>query len=105
MIAKESQDKPKLYAVIIGNLSKESLDRIKLEEKKYKKCQKTEDPLLLWLLIVRTHLTTDSVHRNPEEARADVREEYSRLRQKVGQSVISFKDAYDNVLLKFEANI
>lgn len=58
LITKLEEEKPKLWAAIYGNLSNESMDRVKSESEGWKKAYGSEDALTLWLLIQRINLTS-----------------------------------------------
>jgi hypothetical protein len=88
--------RPQLYACIYEKLSRESIDALKTTEG-YEEYHLAKDPLALWLAIVATHkvATTTNVE---SVVRLETRSRYQKIRQGTYESIVSYKERFDEVL-------
>jgi hypothetical protein len=95
-------DRPKLYALIWGKLSTESVDEIKRHED-YVEFATEKDPLALWLAIQETHqvATSSKVAAVVKKASRDA---YLRCKQGAFESIIAYKERFDASHEAYKAN-
>ena len=86
-------DKPKLYAMILGRLSVESIDELKRHQA-YDKFNRTKDPLMLWLAITLLHQVA-SVSKVASVVKKAARDNYGSMRQGQFETIIPFKERFD----------
>lgn len=97
-IEKLKDNRSSVYAVIWGNMSKESQDKVK----EYADFDETSlDPLALWTIITTSHLHSGTGHE--EKDRQSASEVYTGLRQLKNESLASFKQRTDNALSGMES--
>ena len=86
-------DKLKVYALIKGQLSQESHDKVK-QMSNWDVFDSMCDPLELGKRIIATHLVRAGV--DEEETKLEAREAFNRCRQQYNESIVQFKQRYDN---------
>ena len=91
--AKMNDDKPKLYAMILGKLSPESMDELKRHEN-YEEFNRLKDPLMLWLAIVMIHQVA-SVSKVASVVKKAARDNYASMRQGQYETIITYKERFD----------
>ena len=91
---------PSVFAVIMGQLSAESKDKIQLEPT-WDEINSAKDPVRLMLLIVKTHQASSTGMEDIDKSNA--RDEYNSLRQQPHESAIEFKRRFQNQLKALEA--
>jgi len=92
--SKIMENKSKLYWLIRGNMSAESVDRVKAYlGAKFDDLEESADPLLLWRAIRDTH-TAYSTGSNYSDA-ARVKLAYNNIKQYPGESLSGYKDRID----------
>jgi hypothetical protein len=92
----QEQQKPKLYATILKYLSDESLDAVQ-KVQDWEDIEKAVDPERLWKAIEEKH----KVHSTSEVAaviKLEARNQLQNLRQGGFESIISYKQRYNNAL-------
>jgi hypothetical protein len=94
------QQKIRVFAVIMSQLSKESKARLK-QVSNWEDIDKTKCPKALIKAIRETHLTTETGFKLKDKY--TVRTEYYALRQETGESLARFKHRFDQVLKQFRA--
>ena len=97
-----NNNKPKLYAMIWGKLSRESIDEIKRHEN-YAVFNVTKDPLLLWAAIIELHRVA-TVSKVQSVVRQSARAAYYGCCQGAYESIIAYKERFDSALEAYNAN-
>ncbi len=92
-IAQMEADKPKMYAMILGKLSTESMDELKRHED-YEDFNREKDPLMLWLAITMIHQVA-SVSKVASVVKKAARDKYASMRQGQFETIITFKERFD----------
>ena len=100
LLAKIQADKPAIFAVIWGQLSIESRDKIRAHAN-WPLIELEDNPLELWLAIIATHIVAAVGDATVDRARA--RDDYARLRQGQTEYLSRFKERFDNALLALDA--
>jgi hypothetical protein len=90
------EQRPKLFAVIWGNLSNESKDKIK-EDPDWAAIEQAQDPLRLWVRLTATHIMGEA-RIGPINIEM-TRQAYNRLQQGPAESIVAFKKRFDESLL------
>jgi hypothetical protein len=86
-------NRSKLYAMIEGKLSVESLDEVKRHEN-YETFHIEKDPLELWKAVKEIHLVSTTC--NVEGVvKKTARDSYNRCHQGAYESIISYKERFD----------
>jgi len=99
---KRKQDKIRLYWLIKGQLSVESLDAVKQHLlADWAKLEISRDPLVLWNALKETHTSYSTGLKQADEAKA--RQMYSGYRQGKDQSLTDFKERYEGILRSMES--
>ena len=91
-IEKLESNKPKVYALIKGQLSLESLERVK-SLPGWNDVERDCDPIELCRRIVATHLV--QAKADEEETKFEARQQFSNCRQQWNESTPEFKKRYD----------
>ena len=92
-IAQMEADKPKMYAMILGKLSTESMDELKRHED-YEDFNREKDPLMLWLAITMIHQVA-SVSKVASVVKKAARDKYASMRQGQFETIITYKERFD----------
>ena len=92
--------KIKVYAVLIGQLSKESKARLK-QVTTWEQIERSKCPKALIKAIRETHMTTETGFLLKDKY--TVRTEYYALKQSPGESTVAFKQQFDHKLKQFKA--
>jgi hypothetical protein len=92
-IAQMDDDKPKMYAMILGKLSTESMDELKRHES-YEEFNREKDPLMLWLAITIIHQVA-SVSKVASVVKKAARDKYATMRQGQFETIITYKERFD----------
>ena len=85
-------NKPRVYALIIGQLSQESLDKVR-QMPNWDTFDNEGDPLELMKRVMATHLIRSSV--DMERTKLEAREAFTRCRQQYNETIVQFKQRYD----------
>jgi len=85
-------NKPRAYALIIGQLSQESLDIVK-QMPIWETFDNEGDPLELMKGVIGTHLIISGV--DMERTKPGAREAFSRCRQQYNEIIVQFKRRFD----------
>jgi len=99
-INKMKENQPKLYGLITQYLSAESRDEIKRQED-YEKIDKAADPEGLWKLVEETH-KINSISKVEAVTRLAARSTYYGMRQGAYESIITYKERFDNAKKAYE---
>jgi hypothetical protein len=91
-IEKLESNKPKVYALIKGQLSLESLEKVK-SLPGWNEVERDCDPIELCKRIVATHLV--QAKADEEETKFDARQQFSHCKQQWNESTAEFKKRYD----------
>ena len=90
------ENRTPLFAVIWGQLSPESEEKIRLHPTYEQHIKPGNDPLALWNVVRATHMVTASGADLMDKAH--VMERYYRMRQKPSESLTQFKQRMDYVI-------
>jgi hypothetical protein len=93
-------DRIKLFSTIYGQLSIESEERLK-QDAGFDTLYAERDPLKLWILISKSHLSSSSGHVTRDRKRA--RDDYASLRQGSDESIVAYKERFSSQLLILQA--
>eukprot|EP01042_Synura_sphagnicola_P000317 gene317-biopygen333 len=85
-------NKPRVYALIIGQLSQDSLDKVR-EMPNWDTFDDEGDPLELMKRVMATHLIR--LGGDMERTKLEAREAFSRCRQQYNETIVQFKQRYD----------
>jgi len=100
-MAKMKTQRPALFAVIWGQLSTESEERVRQTDNYVAEVESGDDPLALWLAIRETHIA-NTIGTGPLD-RKTARKQYAGLKQGVNESVTMFKERTDEALAALAA--
>jgi hypothetical protein len=92
-LAQMEADKPKMYAMILGKLSTESIDEFKRRED-YEDINTEKDPLMLWLAITMIHQVA-SVSKVASVVKNAARDKYASMHQGQYETIITYKERFD----------
>jgi len=81
-----------VYALIIGQLSQESLDKVR-QMPNWDTFDNEGDPLELMKRLMATHLIRSGV--DMERTKLEAREAFTRCRQQHNETIVQFKQRYD----------
>jgi len=90
------RDAPKLYGLILQYLSDESMEAIK-KDPEWTDIEADADPEKLWALVVQKH-KVHSASEVEEIVKLSARQMYRNVRQGAYESIISYKERFDNAL-------
>ena len=100
--AKRKQDKIKLYWLIRGQMSVESIDKVKEHlMERWAILEAKQDPLELWEALKQTHTSYSTGLKKADAAKA--REAYYKFRQYASESLTSYKDRFEVLLRAMES--
>ena len=102
IIMRSQEDESKLYAMILGKMSQESLDEIK-RHKEYNTFNVDKDPLKLWQAIEDLHMVSTN-SKISEVIKANAFQNYSSIQQGVYENIITYKERYDHVVAAYVSN-
>jgi len=94
---KMDEQMKKLFHCMMSYLSQESLDAINSEDG-FEKTEDAQDAYELWELITTTHRIDSSKSENIEVTKSKVRTNYQRITQGAFESIISYKERFDEAL-------
>jgi len=97
---KLESDKPKVCALIKGQLSQESLDKVK-QMPNWREFDAAGDPLELTRRIEATHLTRIGIDNG--KTKLEAREAFNKCRQQFNESIVQFKQLYDDRIAALRA--
>jgi hypothetical protein len=98
-IERMKADRAALFAFMLMNISNESLDAIKLEER-WDDAYDNKDPLSLWRLLETTH-RVGIASRIPAVLKAESRRAYQSCGQSAYESIVKFKERFDDLLASY----
>jgi hypothetical protein len=95
-LQKIEEELPKMYGIIIRNISIESLDKVK-QDPTWPVFNLSKDPLELWNVIVKTHSVGGDSTVGPVRMYAAMRS-YAKLQQGATESLVAFKKRFDDAI-------
>jgi hypothetical protein len=90
------KDCTNIYGYLWSKLSKESEDEI-CRDPDYDKVDKARDPLELWKIIIKTHMTSTS-SKVVSVVKKTARDEYQKCTQGEFMSIVDYKRLFDTRL-------
>ena len=99
-LIKMNADRPKLYALIMQYLSKESLDEVKWSND-FEDIKKATDPLELWKLVEESH-KVNSISKVEAVTKLAARSTYQGMRQGPYERIIQYKERLDTAKKSYE---